>query len=262
MYTPKVPPQSGVLAPSERDPSFPLRDLPGSRRQVRAEARRSLAPAREQSPPRSPSFGRLKAAAARRKGRRFRRDGESIHASGGSSPPTFPRERKSPEAGAKGKRSGRSRNQDEPKARYFVIQSTTLVTATRTEGARAVHTLPVTRKRLRGGTGGLGKKEEATRADRGPIPRVRSRFDSSVYGSANCCRTTRFGSIIARWFQTLPARRSGGAKKEAATAYRGTIPRANRRFIASIALSAASFPLPDPADLIPPSERMRSILRH
>lgn len=99
---------------------------------------------------------------------------------------------------------------------------------------------------------GQTAKKEATRADRGLIPRVRSRFDSSVYGSANCCRTTRFGSIIARWFQTLPARRSGGAKKEAATAYRGTIPRANRRFIASIALSAASFPLPDPADLIPP----------
>ena len=32
----KMPPQSGVLAPSEHDPSFPLRDLPSSRRQVRA----------------------------------------------------------------------------------------------------------------------------------------------------------------------------------------------------------------------------------
>lgn len=55
---------------------------------------------------------------------------------------------------------------------------------------------------------GQTAKKEATRADRGLIPRVRSRFDSSVYGSANCCRTTRFGSIIARWFQTLPARRT------------------------------------------------------
>lgn len=53
-----------------------------------------------------------------------------------------------------------------------------------------------------------GGEKEATRADRGLIPRVRSRFGSSVYGSANCCRTTRFGSIIARWFQTLPARRT------------------------------------------------------
>lgn len=61
---------------------------------------------------------------------------------------------------------------------------------------------------------GQTAKKEATRADRGLIPRVRSRFDSSVYGSANCCRTTRFGSIIARWFQTLPARRSGGQEKK------------------------------------------------
>lgn len=45
----KMPPQSGVLTPSEHDPPFPLRDLPGSRRQVRAEARRSLTLVREQS---------------------------------------------------------------------------------------------------------------------------------------------------------------------------------------------------------------------
>lgn len=44
---------------------------------------------------------------------------------------------------------GDGRNQDEPKVRHFVIQNATLVTTTRTEGARVVLTLPVTRKRLR-----------------------------------------------------------------------------------------------------------------
>ena len=40
-------------------------------------------------------------------------------------------------------------------------------------------------------------KKEAVGADGGPIPPAANRFGSSVYGSANCCRTTRFGNIIA-----------------------------------------------------------------
>ena len=40
-------------------------------------------------------------------------------------------------------------------------------------------------------------KKEAVGADGGPIPPAANRFGSSVYGSANCCRTTRLNSIIA-----------------------------------------------------------------
>lgn len=40
-------------------------------------------------------------------------------------------------------------------------------------------------------------KKEAVGADGGPIPPAANRFDSSVYGRANCCRTTRFANIIA-----------------------------------------------------------------
>ena len=58
----------------------------------------------------------------------------------------------SPEAGAKGHAP------KEPRRRFAAVlwvytQSTTLVTTTRTEGARVVLTLPVARKRLRGGAG-------------------------------------------------------------------------------------------------------------
>lgn len=48
---------------------------------------------------------------------------------------------------------GTSRNQGEPKVRHFVPQNAALVTTTRTGGARVVLTLPVARKRLRGGAG-------------------------------------------------------------------------------------------------------------
>ena len=47
------------------------------------------------------------------------------------------------------------RSQDAALRRHFVVytQNAALVTTTRTEGARVVLTLPVARKRLRGGAG-------------------------------------------------------------------------------------------------------------
>ena len=88
-----------------------------------------------------------------RAGAEGRRDGGRLHASGERSPRTFPRELEKSRSGSGGSRFGRGRNQGEPEVRHFVIQNAALVTTTRTEGARVVLTLPVARKRLRGGAG-------------------------------------------------------------------------------------------------------------
>ena len=126
----------------------------------------------------------------------------------------------SPEAGAKGHAP------KEPRRRFAAVlwvytQSTTLVTTTRTEGARVVLTLPVARKRLRGGAGLGGAQPGSWRfrtplSDRKPALQLkRSREVRTVVGllAALASAAENFARFSAA-SGTIDIRRRDPARKQ------------------------------------------------
>lgn len=78
------------------------------------------------------------------------------------------------------------RSQDAALRRHFVVytQNAALVTTTRTEGGRVVLTLPVARKRLRGGAGLRSKRSRAVRTVVGLLAALASAAENFARFSA------------------------------------------------------------------------------